>query len=403
MLKNYFKIAFRNLLRNKGFSTINILGLAIGMASAMLILLWMQNEISYDQFHEKKDRIYEAWNRATFSDKLQCWNTTPKVLARTMEKDFPEVEQAVRVGWTQSVLFTVGEKKLTVKGTVVDSNFLQVFTFPMIKGNAQNALNNMHSVVLTTTLAEKIFGKEEAMGKVIKIDNKENLTVTGIVKDPPVNTRFKFEYLLPYSYFRSQGNDDENWGNNSIRTYVILKPNASVASVNEKMKVLKPRYDKDEPKWEMFIYPMKRWRLYSSFTNGVEDNGGKIAFVKLFGIIAAFILLIACINFMNLSTARSERRAKEVGIRKVVGAQKSSLVGQFIGESVLMAFIAGLVAVLIVCITLPAFNNITGEKVGINFSSSTIWLGALAFIIFTGLLAGSYPAFFLSSFQPVKV
>lgn len=403
MLKNYFKIAFRNLLRNKSFSAINIFGLAIGMASAILILLWIKNEVSYDDFHVKKDRIYEAWNRATFSDKLQCWNTTPKVLARTLEKDFPEVEQAVRVNWYSNYLFNTGNKKLTVEGTMVDSNFLQVFTFPMVKGNEQTALKDMHSIVLTETLAKKLFGEEEPMGKVIKIENKENFTVTGVVKDPPQNTRFKFEYLLPYSYLRFQGNDDENWGNNSIRTYVLLKPNANVGLLNEKLKTLKPRYDKNESKWEMFVYPMSRWRLYSSFTNGVEDNGGRIAFVRMFAIIAAFILLIACINFMNLSTARSEKRAKEVGIRKVVGAQKHSLVGQFIGESILMAFIAGIISIGIVLIALPAFNQLINEKVSIGFSNPGNWLAYIVFIVFTGLLAGSYPAFFLSSFQPVKV
>ena len=403
MFKNYFKVAFRNLFRNKGFSIINISGLAVGMASAMLILLWIQNEMSYDQFHEKKDRIYEAWNRASFSGKLNCWNTTPKILSRTLEKDFPEVEQCVRVDWGSNFLFSIGEKRLTVQGRIVDSNFLQVFTFPLLKGNPATLLNNMHSIVLTEKLAEKLFGNEDAMGKVIKIDNKDNFTVTGILKDIPTNTRFDFEYLVPWSYMRYKGNDDANWGNNSTRTYVLLKPNASLASVNVKLKTFKPKYDKDDPKWEMFIYPLSRWRLYSSFTNGVEDGGGLIQYVRLFGIIAAFILLIACINFMNLSTARSEKRAKEVGIRKVVGAQKGWLIGQFIGESVLLAFIAGIIAFGIVELVLTPFNNLIGEKVSIPYNNIYEWLAFLGFIIFTGVLAGSYPAFFLSSFQPVKV
>ncbi|HEX8357872.1 MAG TPA: ABC transporter permease, partial [Segetibacter sp.] len=403
MLKNYFKIAIRNLWRNKGFSVINILGLAIGMASAIIILLWINNEVSYDQFHEKKDRIYNAWNRATFSGELQCWSTTPKVLARTMEKDFPEVEQAARVNWPSNFLFSVGEKRLTVEGNIVDSNFLQIFTFPLVKGKPNQVLNDMHSIVLTEKLAKKLFGNDDAIGQNIKLDNRDNFTVSGILKDPPTNSRFKFEYLLPWSYLRSQGGDDENWGNNSTSTYVLLKPNATIGSVNAKMKVLKPRYDKDEPKWEMFIYPISKWRLYSSFSNGVEDGKGRIEFVRLFGIIAAFILLIACINFMNLSTARSEKRAKEVGIRKVVGAQKASLIGQFIGESILLAFIAGIIAIIIVLFTLPAFNKLIGEEVALDFSSGSGWIYALLFILFTGILAGSYPAFFLSSFQPVKV
>jgi ABC-type antimicrobial peptide transport system permease subunit len=403
MIKNYFKIAIRNLLRNKAFSAINILGLSIGMASAILILVWIENEVSYDNFHEKKDRIYEAWNKASFDGKLMSWNTTPKILAHTLQKDFPEVEQAVRINWPSSYLFSIGEKRLKVEGNAVDSNFLQVFTFPLLKGNASSVLSDMHSVVLTQKLAKKLFGDEDAMGKTVKLDNKDNFTVTGILKDLPNNTRFKFEYLLPFSYFRSQGGDDENWDNNSIRTYVLLRPHASVAAVNQKMKTLKSRYDKNEPNWQMFIYPMSRWRLYSSFTDGVEDKNGRIQLVTLFAIIAGFILLIACINFMNLSTARSEKRAKEVGIRKVVGAQKKSLVAQFIGESILMAFIAGFIAVIIVQLVLPSFNDLIHEKVSIDYGSITLWIAGFAFIIFTGLLAGSYPAFFLSSFQPVKV
>ncbi|HVZ56467.1 MAG TPA: ABC transporter permease [Chitinophagaceae bacterium] len=403
MIQNFFKIAYRNLLRNKGFSFINIMGLAIGMASAMLILMWIYSEMSYENFQQKKDRIYEAWNRAEFSGKLNSWNTTPKILARTVERDLPEVEQAVRVDWGSNFLFSVGDKRLTVPGNIVDSNFLQVFSFPLIKGNPATVLQDMHSIVLTQTLARKLFGEEEAMGKVIKLDNKENFTVTGILKDLPLNTRFTFEYLVPWSYMRYQGNDDDNWGNNSTQTYVLLKPNASIEAANQKMKVIKTRYDKDDPKWEMFLYPMSRWRLYSSFTNGHEDGGGRIQYVRLFGIIAVFILLIACINFMNLSTARSEKRAREVGIRKVVGARKGALVGQFIGESILMAFLAGILAVLIVQLSLKGFNQLTDKHLAIEWSNGYFWLAFLGFILVTGLLAGSYPAFFLSSFQPVRV
>ena len=403
MIRNFLKVAFRNLAKNKGFSAINISGLAIGMASAMLILTWIQNEVSYDQFHENKDRIYEAWNRAEFSGELNSWNTTPKILARTVENDLPEVERAVRVDWGSNFLFSIGEKRMTVRGNIVDSGFLQMFSFPLVKGQPDLVLNRPHSIVVTESLAKSLFGKEDAMGKIIKIDDKENFTVTGILKDLPNNTRFDFEYLIPWSYKRQLGDDDENWGNNSTRTYVMLKPNTSLASVAPKMKVLKQRYAKDEPKWEMFLYPMSKWRLYSSFTNGVEDGGGRIEYVRMFGIIAAFILLIACINFMNLSTARSEKRAKEVGIRKVVGAQKVFIIGQFIGESVLMALIAGIIAVGIVVLAIPAFNKLIGEEIAIQFNSPGSWLAGIGFIIFTGILAGSYPAFFLSSFQPVQV
>ncbi len=405
MFNNFFKVAFRNLFRNKGFSVINITGLAVGMASAILIFLWIQNEISYDQFHEKKDRIYEAWNRARFDGKLMCWNTTPKILARTLEKDLPEVERAVRVNWGSNFLFSIADKRITKQGNMVDTGFLQMFSFPMLKGNPNTALNDMHSIVLTESCAKSFFGNEDAMGKIVKIENKDNFTVTGVIKDLPNNTRFKFEYLLPWAYLIARNENDSNWGNNSTRTYVLLKKNATLASVAPKIKVLKQHYEDEakKDKWEMFIYPISRWRLYSSFTNGAEDSGGRMTFVKLFGTIALFILLIACINFMNLSTARSEKRAKEVGIRKVVGAQKASLISQFIGESVLLAFLAAIVAVLIVLISLPGYNQLTDKKLFIDFTSGYTWLVGIGFILFTGLLAGSYPAFFLSSFQPVKV
>jgi len=307
------------------------------------------------------------------------------------------------VNWPRSLLFSVGDKRLTVSGNMVDTGFLQLFTFPLLKGDAKTALNTGSSIVLTETLARKIFGNEEAMGKTIKIDNKDNFTVTGVAKDLPNNTRFKFEYLLSWDYVIRHGEDDSSWGNNSTRTYVLLKPNASLASANEKMKGIKIKYDKTEdPKWQMFLYPASRWRLYSNFTNGKED-GGLIDFVKLFGIIALFILLIACINFMNLSTARSEKRAKEVGIRKVVGAQKQSLIWQFIGESVFLSFIAGVFALIIVMISLPAFGQLTDKQLALDFGNINFWLAGLGFVLFTGAIAGSYPAFFLSSFQPVKV
>lgn len=403
MIKSFFRIAWRNMMRSKGFSSINIAGLVVGMASAILILLWIQNEVSYDQFHEKKDRIYEVWNRAEFSGELNCWNTTPKVLARALEKDLPEVEMAARVDWGSNFLFTVGDKKLTVRGREVDSNFLQVFTFPLLKGNPAVVLKDIYSIVLTQKLAKKLFGNEDPMSKIIKIENKDNFTVTGILKDLPNNTRFDFEYLVPWAYKRLRGDDDENWGNNSTRTYVLLKPNATLASAAPKVRVMKQRYAKDEPKWEMFLYPLSKWRLYSSFTNGKEDGGGRITFVRLFGIVAAFILLIACINFMNLSTARSEKRAKEVGIRKVVGAQKISLIGQFIGESLLLTLIAGFFAIIVVQLSLGGFNKLTDKELYIPYANPLFWLSGLAFVLFTGLLAGSYPAFFLSSFKPVKV
>jgi len=402
MFKNYLKVAFRNLWKNKAFSFINITGLAIGMASAILILLWIQDEVGYEGFHEKKDRIYEAWNRAVFSGELHCWKTTPKIMASALNRDLPEVEHACRVNGSQNYLFSIGDKRIMARGNAVDSIFLQVFTFPLLQGDPNTALKEPYSIILTESLAKSLFGGENPMGRTIRIDNKDNFKVTGVAKEPPTNSRFKFKYLIPWDYIRKRGDDDQNWGNNSTRTYVLLKENTTLASVAPKVKGLKMRYDSSEKHWENFLYPMSRWRLYSNF-KGAEEDGGQIEYVRLFGIIAAFILLIACINFMNLSTARSEKRAKEVGIRKVAGATKSALVSQFIGESILLAFLAGVVAVVIVQISLHGFNILTDKHLSIHYGNPLFWLTGLGFVLFTGLLAGSYPAFFLSGFQPVKV
>ncbi|HEY4208526.1 MAG TPA: ABC transporter permease [Puia sp.] len=405
MIRNFFKVAYRNLIRSRGFSVINITGLAIGMAATILILLWIQDERSYDEFHANKERIYRVWSRVPSEGKVLTWSSEPEPLARVLEKDLSEVERTVRVKQHYNYLFSVGDKKIIEEGIIVDTGFLQMFSFPMVEGDPSTALNDRHSVVLTETTAKSLFGNEEPLGKTVKIDNKENYIVTGVLKDPPHNTRFEFTYLLPWSVIKYGEGQDLGWGDNSTDTYVLLKPNASYASVAPKIKDLRWKYDEEakKMKWELFLYPLHRWHLYGSFTNGVEDGGGGIIFIKLFAIIAGFILLIACINFMNLSTARSEKRAREVGIRKVVGARKSSLVIQFIGESVFLVLLAGIIALFLVQVSLPAYNQLVDKKLFIDFEDIRTWMALLGFVLFTGLLAGSYPAFFLSSFRPVKV
>ncbi len=404
MIKNYLKIAFRNLLRKKGFSIINISGLAVGMASAILILLWIQHEVTYDQFHEKKDLLYEAWNRSQFDGKLQSWNTTPKVLGKTIKADYPEVANTTRVNWGNSMLFQVGDKNLTVTGTFVDPAFLTMFSYPLVKGNQASALNQTYSIVVTEKLAEKLFGDEEPMGKVVRIENKDNFTITGVLKEFPDNTFLEkgIEYLLPWEYMKVLGWDDDNWGNNSTRTYVELKPNASIAQLEQKVKNITKEHTNNQEDIEVFLHPLSKWRLYSDFENG-KISGGRIEIVRLFSIIAALILLIACINFMNLSTARSEKRAKEVGVRKVVGAEKKSLVMQFLGESVLLAFLAAVVAFILVLVSLNAFGTLVDKDLHISYTSWQFWITAVAFVIVTGIIAGSYPAFYLASFKAAGV
>jgi putative ABC transport system permease protein len=400
MLRNYFIIAIRNLWRTKGFSFINITGLAVGMASAILIFLWIYNELSYDQFHKNKDYLYQAWNRGVFDSELRCWNSTPKILGPTLKEEYPEIAEIAR-GLSRWFVTVAGENKISTKAFVTDPSFLSMFTFPLVKGNPKTALNDVHSIVLTEKMAVKMFGEDEPMNKEIRIDN-DLFRVTGILKDLPINTEFDFEYILSWAYLKKVGFDDDSWGNNSIRTYVQLKPNATSAEVNEKIKDIIKKHSNGEEEHEVFLYPVSQLHLYSEFENG-KVAGGRIETVRLFGIIAAFILLIACINFMNLSTARSEKRAKEVGIRKVAGADKLLLVTQFLGESVLLASISGAIAVILVELFLPSFNTLIGKVLAVPFSNVYFWLSALLFIFTTGIIAGSYPAFFLSSFRPVAV
>lgn len=401
MFKNYLKITWRNLLRHKAFSFINILGLAIGMASSALILLWIQNEVSYDMFHEKKDRLYTVYNRSTFDGKLWCWNTTPKVMGKALKKDYPQIEETARVSYGNTFLFTVGDKHLNVQGNFTDPGFLTMFTFPLVKGNPKTALNEVHDIVITQKLSKKLFGDADAMGKTVKIDSNAYFTVTGVMKDLPANTRFSFEYLLPWEYMKKIGQDDDYWGNNSIQTYVLLKPGVTEAQANAAV-LHTTKTHSDTKDIDQFLHPISKWRLYSKFENG-KITGGRIERVRIFSIIAVFILLIACINFMNLSTARSEKRAREVGIRKVVGALRNSLVYQFLGESVLIAFISGIIALLAVQLSMSGFNKLTDTELFVPYGNPVFWLLFFGFIIVTGVVSGSYPALYLSSFKPVSV
>jgi putative ABC transport system permease protein len=402
MFKNYLKIAFRNLWRTKGFSLINITGLAIGMGSAILILLWIQNEMSFDRFHRNEPYLYAAWNRDVFDGKLQCWDFTPKILAPTLKKNYPEIAEVSRAN-PQWLVTVAGEKKLSTKALIVDTPFLSMFSFPMLKGNPKTALSDVNSIVLTEEMAKKMFGSEDVMNRVISID-KNNFRVTGLLKDLPTNTKFDFEYLLSWAYLTKMGEDDNYWGNNSVNTYVQLKPNITEAQADNKIVNVSKIHsnDRDVLKTEVFLHPIAKWHLYSNFENG-KISGGLIAVVHTFAIIAALILLIACINFMNLSTARSEKRAKEVGIRKVSGAHKGLLVAQFLGESVLIALISGIVALMLVQLFIPSFDVLVSKELTVPYHSFYFWVAALLFVLVTGLLAGSYPALVLSSFKPVAV
>ena len=404
MLKNFFKVAFRNLGRSKLFAAINISGLAVGMASAALILLWIQNEVSHDRFHANLDRLYVMYNRDQFSGQQWVWNSTPKIMGTTLKKDYPEVENVSRVNYA-TFLCTVGERRLKGSTNIVDSGFLQMFSFPLLEGDKSTALSKPFSMVVTEAFAKKMFGDEDAMGKTIRLDSTDMFTVTGVLKDLPNNTVFDFEFLIPWSYMTKLKWDDDSWGNNGIQTYVLLKKGASQANFDNDVRnitINHTRDTRDPSTTRVFSWPLAKQWLY-----GKNDDGrlvaGRMVTVRLFSVIAAFILLIACINFMNLSTARSEKRAREVGIRKVAGAGKLSLISQFVGESILLSLFAGIIAWAIVQLSLGSFNTLVKRNLFLDYGDYRFWLYSFGFILFTGILAGSYPAFFLSSFKPVKV
>jgi len=411
MIKNYFKTAWRNLWRNKSFTAINVAGLAIGMAASILILLWIQNELSIDRFYKKENRIYWMYNRDKDADgKVWVGPNTPKMLATTLKKDYPEVEDVARYA-AITFLLTAGDKHLNIQGATVDSGFLNVFDFPLKEGNIRNSLTSSYSIVLTDKLAKKLFpqdashGNESAIGKTVRIDSINNCTVTAVMKDLPNNTKFDFEYLLPWAYLAKIGWDDSSWIFNSIHTYALLRQRSSQAAFDSKVKNIIIEHTKgteNASTAEVFTQPLRRAYLYSRSENG-KLVGGPVEMLRLFGAIAAFILLVACINFMNLSTARSEKRSREVGIRKVMGAGREKLVAQFLGESILLSVLAFTIALFLVEISLKSFNELVNKQLFIDYASPVFWMFALAFILLSGILAGSYPAFFLSSFNPVNV
>ncbi len=402
MVLHYFKIATRFLLKNKQYTFINVAGLTVGMAAFLLIFFWIQDEYRYDDFHKNRNRVYELWNRGHFADKLSCWNVTPRVAATALRSDCPEVEKVCRVNWTQTSRLGAGTAKTDATGNVVDPEFLEVFTFPLRSGDLHTALREPGNIVITEKLAKRLFGTADAMGKTIRYNNEKDFIVTGIAADPPSNTRFNFEFLLPWSFMEPPGQAENNWGNNSTKNYVLVTAGASLDALQARVKGLRKKYEKDYDGDEMFLYPMERWRLYSTFENGVE-SGGRIETVSIFSIIAAIILLIACINFMNLGTARSEKRAREVGVRKTAGASRYALIFQFLAESVALSLISFVLALGIVQLSLPFFNELTAKQLAVDYASPYFWAGSLGFVLFAGVLAGWFPAFYLSSFKPVKV
>jgi putative ABC transport system permease protein len=401
MVKNYFKTAWRSLLKNKTSSFINITGLAIGMATSIIIMLVVVNECSYDKFNVNLKNIYLLMKNQKQMDGISTGDATAGPMAASLRNEMPETEYASRVAYFNDELIKVADKTITASGIYTEPDLFNIMTFPAVQGNAVIALKDESTVVITESMAKKLFGNENAIGKLIITDNKNSFKVGAIVKDIPSNSTIHFDIALPFSFYAKQNDWLNKWDDNRIQTWVQLKPNSNLASLDNKLtKLLQIR--SDDKSVSLFLYPLADLRLHGSFSNGKPD-GGEIQMVILLIALGIFVILIACINFMNIATARSEHRSREVGVRKVLGASRKLLICQFLSEAFLMTFIALILAVIIVQLVLPAFNQFTEKNIAFNFSDWKIWSLLLTTGIFTGLVAGSYPAFFLSRFKTIKV
>jgi ABC-type antimicrobial peptide transport system permease subunit len=407
MFKSYFKIALRNLVRNKAYATINILGLSAGMCVALLIGLWIWDEVSYNKNFDNYNRIVRVMETINHGGEIRTYQSVPLPLGgefrRVYGADFKWV--TLGSGINKHVLGYDGDKQIFGNGIYIQPEFLPMFSVRMLKGS-RTSLNDPYSTVISASLAKELYGDADPVGRLVKIDNKSSLKITGVYLDFPHNCEFYHtQLLMAWDGFAAdndlKGDMANGWNNNAWQIFAQLQDHADLQAVSAKVKGGLEGHDrKDKPL--VVLHPMSKWRLYSEFKNGV-NTGGAIQFVRMFAIIGIFVLLLACINFMNLSTARSEKRAKEVGIRKAIGSLHRQLVGQFLGESLMTTFISFFLTLLLVTLSLPFFNQLTDKQMSITWSSGLFWLVAIAFILLTGVIAGSYPAFYLSSFNSVSV
>ena len=406
MIKNYFKIAWRNLVRSKGYSALNIGGLAVGMAVAMLIGLWVYDELSFNKYHNNYDRIAQVMQHANFNGKWETQVANPALMGPELRAKFgSDFKYVIQSSWTGGHLLSVDNRPFTKNGIFFEPEAPDMLSLKMLKGT-RAGLKDPYSILLSASTAEALFGKEDPINKTIKFDRNYEVKVTGVYENLPDNTSFQsIEIMMPWKLWEIQNpwtkEMEEPWGSNFSQTYVQIADNADMEKVSAKIKNVKlNNVSKDEAKyqWIVFLQPMRKWNLYNEFKNAV-NTGGSIRYVRLFGMIGIFVLLLACINFMNLATARSEKRAKEVGIRKTVGSMRWQLINQFFGESYLVVLLAFVLSLILVVLLLPLFNDVAGKKIVFRWQNPFFWIFSLVFIFITGLLSGSYPAFYLSSFQ----
>jgi putative ABC transport system permease protein len=410
MLKNYFKTAWRNLRKNKLHSFINIIGLSVGMAVSILIALWIWDELSFNKYHQNYDRIAQVMQNQTINGTVNTALAIPLPLETALRKTYgSDFKHIVTSFWTERHLLSAGDKKIFYPGTYMSDEAPEMFTLNMLKGT-RNGLKDPSSIFISQSVATALFGNSDPMGKLVKLDNTADFKISGVYEDLPGNSSLReISFMAPWDYFVNSRDwvkrALDNWGENSFQMYVQVADNADMEKVSEKIKNIilsKVNIEDAKSKPVILLHPMSKWHLYAEFKNGA-NTGGAIEYVWLFGIIGIFVLLLACINFMNLSTARSEKRAREVGIRKSIGSRRFQLISQFYCESLLIAVCAFGFSLLLVLLVLPFFNEVADKKMSVPWADPFFWILGAGFTLFTGFIAGSYPALYLSAFKPVKV
>lgn len=410
MLKNYFRSAWRNLVRSKGYSAINIGGLAAGMAVALAIGLWVYNELSFDKYFKNYDRIAQVWQHANFNGETASQTANPALMGPAIKSKYGiDFKYVVQASWTNTMLLTLGTKSIKKQGIFFEADAPEMLSLKMVRGD-RRGLQDPYSIMLSSSTAEAIFGKENPINKTLKLNRTDLVKVTGVFEDFPDNTTFRdLKVMMPWELWLIENpwvkNMQQPWSSNFSQTFVQVADNVSMESASAKIRNIKldnVTAEEKRYKWQVFLHPMSKWNLFSEFKNGV-NTGGNIRYVWLFAAIGIFVLILACINFMNLSTARSEKRAKEVGIRKAIGSLRWQITRQFFFESYMVVVFAFIIALVLVSLMLPLFNDVAGKNIAMPWTNPVFWCACLVFVIVTGLLSGSYPALYLSSFQPLKV
>jgi len=405
LLRNHFKIAFRNLRKQKMHTLINTVGLALGLACSFFVFLWVQDELKHNRFLDQGEQIHVAWRNIITSEGTNTWPSTPALLAETLKSTYPEIIETANTFWETEFVLNLDELSLREQGTYASEHFFKVFAFPFIQGTPGSALQDESSAVITDRVARKLFGEDwqqtkDVIGEVITIDHRKDFIIRGVVEDIPQQSTIQFDVLLSIEDFFATRSWIEHWGNNAFLTYAKLEEGAQLAAVNKKVDdIIMQHWDIEEI--SLFFQPFEEAYLYSDFKDG-QIAGGRIEYVRMFSFAGLFLLLIACINFINLATARSIQRAREVGVRKAIGAKQSSLFSQFLAESVLIAAFSAFLAFVCVLLLLPIFNALAGKQISLGELNSTFFSVAVLITVVVGLLAGGYPALYLSAFSPLQ-